>query len=129
MLVKQQNIAMSKIDLESLDESPDNHEAVEFNIVFNEPPSLKWVEEFEIAYRLMPNNIKPPVHIDGDHMRVAFLPRYENELQGFIEFLKSVMRQADEEVAKTEAIVKFGHSDEHIAAFRDVLKRIRVTGE
>ena len=95
MLVKHQSIAMSKIDLESLDESPDNHEAVEFNILFNETPSPKWVEEFEIAYRLMPNNIKPPVHIEGDHMRVAFLPRYESELQGFIEFLKSVMRQAE----------------------------------
>ena len=129
MLVKHQNIAMSKIDLESLVESPDNHEAVEFNILLTETPAPKWVEEFEIAYRLMPNNIKPPVHIEENHMRVAFLPRYENDLQGFIEFLKSVMRQADEEVAKTEAIVKFGHTDEHITAFRDILKRIRVTGE
>lgn len=124
MRVVHKDIVMVGIDLDSLDESEDIHEAIEFDILLNQVPDPKWVDEFEIAYRVTPHPIKPPVHIVEDRLRTAFLPRYNDELQAFIEFLRDMMRRADIEVRKTEAIQKHGHVSEHIAAFRDVLREV-----
>jgi hypothetical protein len=124
MRVVHKDILMIGVDLDSLDESEDNHEAVEFDILLSQVPDPKWVEEFDIAYRGMPNVIKPPVHVVEDRFRVAFLPRYDDELQNFVEFLRGVMSRADEEVRKTEAIQKVGHLQEHVDKFRDSLRDI-----
>ena len=126
MLVKSKPVALSSFDLDSLDESDDNHEAIEFDILLNDSPDNKWCEEFEIAYRVMPNNIKPPVHINEDRMRIAYLPRYERDLPSYIDYLKSVVAVANEEVRKTEAIAKHSHRAEHIESFRTTLRRMRL---
>jgi len=122
MRVVYKNVAMVGVDLDSLDESEDNHEAIEFDIMLSHVPDPKWVEEFEIAYRQTPHPIKPPLSIAEDRMTIAFLPRYSDELQDYIDFLQTIMDRADEEVRMTLAIQKHGHMAEHINEFRETLK-------
>ena len=94
----------------------------------NDTPSPKWIDEFEIAYRTLPNNIKPPIKIDGNRMLISFLPRYQNDLQSYIDFVKMIMDRAEEEIDKTEAIAMHGHQPERIAAFRETLRKVRLNG-
>jgi hypothetical protein len=115
---------MVGVDLDSLDESEDNHEAIEFDIMLSHVPDPKWVEEFEIAYRSNPHPIKPPVVVNDDRFTVQFLPRYSDELQSFIEFLQQMMDIADREVRTTLAIQKHGHMQEHIDDFRKTLQNL-----
>ena len=100
---------MVAIELDSLAESEDSHEAIEFDIQLNQVPEEKWIEEFTIAYRILPNNIKPPVRVHDNCLLVSYLPRYANDLQSYIEFLKTAMERAEVEIDKTEAIARHGH--------------------
>lgn len=126
MVTRHDTIAMAAIDFDSLAESQDNHEAVQFDILLTSTPDSKWVDEFEIAYRTMPYSIKPPVEVVGDRLRVAFLPRYDRDIQGYIEYLKTVMRKADTEVDLSESISQRGNRPEKIELFRQTLKNVRV---
>ena len=126
MLTARKRVAMAAIDFDSLVESEENHEAVEFDIMLTESPDQKWIEEFDLAYRNTPNDIKPPARISGDRLRIGYLPRYDFELQNYIEFLKTVMNKADEEVEATEAIARRGDRPARIDAFRETLKHVRV---
>jgi hypothetical protein len=126
MLTARKRVALEAIDLNSLAESETSHEAIEFEVLLNQTPDEKWVEEFDIAYRTLPNSIKPPVAINGDRMLISFLPRYANDLQAFFEFIQSVMRRAEEEMDKTEAIAKHSHQPERLNGFRDILRKVRV---
>jgi hypothetical protein len=125
MRVVYKNVAMVGVDLDSLDESEDNHEAIEFDIMLSHVPDPKWVEEFEIAYRSTPHPIKPPVVVNDDRFTIQFLPRYSDELQEFIEFLQKMMDIADHEVRTTLAIQKHGHMQEHIDDFRKTLQNLK----
>ena len=79
-------IDMLKIDLDTLEDADENAETIVFDIVLNGQPSAKWVEEFEILYRKRPFAIKPPVVVEGDRLRVHFLPRYQSDLQPYVDF-------------------------------------------
>ncbi len=126
MIKQTKIIAITGIDLDSLAESEDSHEAIEFDVLLNDEPNTKWTDEFNIAYAALPNNIKPPAHVMIDRIRIAFLPRYDRELQNYFEFLHRVLRITNEEVAKTEAISHRGNKDAQLAAFRDALRGIQV---
>jgi hypothetical protein len=127
MRVVYKNVAMVGVDLDSLDESEDNHEAIAFDIMLSHDPDPKWVEEFEIAYRQTPYVIKPPLTISGDRMTIEFLPRYSDELQPYIDFLQTIVDRADQEVRMTLAIQKHGHMQEHIDDFRKNLQTLDFT--
>ena len=126
MLTARRRVHLESIDLDSPAESEESHEAIDFDVMLNEAPDQKWTDEFEIAYRTLPNNIKPPVTIVGDRMHISFLPRYANDLQSYFEFIQAVMQRAEIEIDKTEAIAKHSHQPERIAAFRETLKQVRI---
>jgi hypothetical protein len=127
MRTVRRRIEMVSIDLDSMEESETSHEAIEFDVVLSHAPDIKWVQEFEIAYKILPNNIKPPITIEGDRMTIGFLPRYENDLQSFFEFVKTVIQHAEDEIDKTEAIAKFEHQPERVATFRETLRKVRLS--
>jgi hypothetical protein len=125
MLTARRRVGLTSADLDSLAESETTHEAIEFEVLLYPAPDEAWIEEFDIAYRILPNNIKPPVKVHEDRMLITYLPRYQNDLQAFFEFIKTVMGRAEEEIDKTEAIARHSHQPERIAAFRDVLRKVR----
>jgi hypothetical protein len=126
MLSARLRVKLESIDLDSLAESEDSHEAIEFDAILNEVPPQKWIDEFEIAYRTLPNNIKPPVRIEGNRMCITYLPRYSDDLQSFMDFIQAAMQRAEIEIDKTEAIARHSHQPERLAKFRASLSKLRL---
>jgi hypothetical protein len=117
---------MQSIDLDSLEEAEENYEAVAFDIILSGPPQEKWIEEFDIAYRTMPFDIKPPAEVIGDRLRVEYMPRYGDELQEYIDYLKLVLERVEEEVDKSESILLHDDRPHVIPQFRETLKRVHL---
>ena len=116
-------IAFLSIDLDSIENVEDNPEAVTFDILLSRAPSADWLEEFDYLYHRIPSNMKPPIALRGDRLRVNFLPRYGDELQGFLNFLGSVVHQATEEERRTQAIQSSDRKEQLKRDFRQVLER------
>jgi hypothetical protein len=126
MPTQHQPVTLASIDLDSVAESLTNYEAVEFDILLSEPVDDKWIEEFDIAYRNTPFEIKPPAHAKTDRITVEYLPRYDSELQNYIEWLKAVLARVDEEIRKTLDILEHDARPHNTAQFREALKKVSV---
>lgn len=120
------DVELVQVDLDSVDGVDDNAETIVFDIVLNLAPAERWKEEFEILYQRTPFSIKPPVVIEGDRMTVHFLPRYQRELQTFLDFLGDVVHRATEENRKTEAIKVDEGKEENKRQFRSLLSGVRL---
>ena len=119
-------IDLVSIDLNSIGDSDDNAEAIVFDVVLNFQPSAQWTEEFEILYQRTPFAIKPPVTVEGDRLRVSFLPRYQQDLQQFIDFLAQTAHLATAETRRTEMIKRDDSKEDRKKEFRNVLAKIRL---
>src|SRR5579863_10051325 len=97
-------IVFKAIDLENIEDVEENAEAFQFDIILNQTPPIEWAHEFEYLYRIGPHVIKPPVELVEDRLRIVFLPRYNDNLQGFLDFLATVVHHSTEEARRTLAI-------------------------
>jgi hypothetical protein len=118
------DVFLREIDLEHLENVEDNREAVEFLVRLSATPSDFWVQEFDQAYLQTPYTLKPPVRIDGDTLRITYLPRYAGELQGFFRFLGLIVRRSNQETHKTEEMHTSNAQERAKAEFRQALARI-----
>ena len=124
--VQSADIRMRAVDSDRLEDVEDNPEAVQFQVRLSGTPSDVWVQEFEQAYRQTPYQIKPPILVAGDALRIIFLPRYAGELPGFFRFLGLMVRRSNEETRRTEEIHAAGSRDRHKAEFQEALRRIEL---
>jgi hypothetical protein len=118
------DINLLKIDLDSIDDVDENAETVVFDILLNGHPTSRWIEEFEILYNRTPFSIKPPVIVDGDRMHIHFLPRYQGDLQAFVDFLSTMVHQATSEARLTESIKINEAKEERKKEFRSILAQV-----
>lgn len=118
-------IAMRSIDVEDLQDVEDIPEAVRFSVVLDSEPTAVWIQEFVTAYGLLHYAIKPPVEVVGDRIWISYLPRYANELQPYINFLKSVIDRANTEEKRTLQMHEHDSTGQK-AQFRERLKELRL---
>ncbi|MBV9848459.1 MAG: hypothetical protein JO250_02110 [Armatimonadetes bacterium] len=119
-------ISLRAVDSDDLEDVEDNPEAVLFRIRLSATPSDIWTQEFELAYRVTPYQIKPPVRVAGDALEVIFLPRYAGELPGFVRFLALMARRANAETRRTEEIHLSKTHEQHKAEFRQTLRQLEL---
>lgn len=119
-------ITFKAIDLDSIEDVEENNEAFQFDILLNQAPPHEWVVEFEYLYQIGPYVIKPPVEVDGDRLHIIFLPRYGDNLQGFLDFLATVVHHATEEARRTQEIRMSDTKEHRRQDFRDMLKRVHL---
>ncbi len=121
-----QDIYFKTIDFDSVENVEDNPEAVTFDIVLNTPPTQHWIEEFEYIYARAQYGLKPPVHIVEDRMRVMYLPRYSEELQGFVSFLSQIIDRATQEARRTIEILQTDERQKLKSEFRETLAQLEL---
>ena len=119
-------ITFQTIDLDNIEDVEENNEAFQFDIVLNQTPPDEWAREFEYLYRIGPHVIKPPVELVGDRLRIVFLPRYGSSLQGFLDFLATVVHHATEEARRTLEIRASESKERRRREFREVLKQMHL---
>jgi hypothetical protein len=119
-------IDLVSIDLDSIASDDENSETIVFDIVLSAHPTSKWIEEFEILYQRTPFTIKPPVTVEGDRLRVHFLPRYQRDLQRFVDFLTATVQLTTAEARRTELIKRDSSKEERKEEFRNVLAEVRL---
>lgn len=120
------DIRLREIDCEHLENVEDNREAVQFRARLSEAPSDIWAAEFHAAYKVTPYTLKPPVTVEGDTLHIIFLPRYASELQGFFQFLGLIIRRANEEAHKSDALHTSSDQERRKAEFREALKQVKL---
>lgn len=119
-------IRLREIDLNRLVSIEDNREAIEFGVRLSAAPSDVWIQEFEQVYHQTPYTLKPPVRVEGDAMRIVFLHRYSEELQGFLQFLALIVDRANNETQRTEELHLSSTQERYKAEFRDALRRVHL---
>ena len=119
-------VQLRDIDTDSLEDVEDNREAVLFSVRLTRAVPEGWTHEFEQAYAQTPYMLKPPVQVDGDRLKVTFLPRYAGELDGFIHFLGLIVRHANDELRSTLELHTSNTHEQQKSEFRDALKRVTV---
>ena len=92
---------MRGLDTEHLEDVEDNREAVQFSVLLSQSAPEMWTHEFDAAYKQTPYTLKPPVRVEGDRLKVIFLPRYAGELNAFVNFLALIVRRANDELRRT----------------------------
>lgn len=120
------DISLREIDSDHLANVEGNREAVEFQVCLNAVPSDIWQTEFEQAYRQIPYTLKPPVRIEDDTLHIIFLPMYVKELPGFFRFLTMIIKNANEEVHRTEEMHTSSAQERQKKEFREALRRIEL---
>lgn len=120
------DICLRTIDAEHLENVENNREAVQFRARLSAIPSEIWAAEFNALYKTTPYTLKPPVTVEGDTLHIVFLPRYVSELQGFFQFLGLILRQANEEARRSDALHTSSEQEKRKAEFRDALRQVKV---
>jgi len=113
-----------RIDTDDLKDVEDNREAVEFSIVLNQTAPEGWINEFDQIYLTTPYVLKPPVQVDADRLRIIYLPRYANELQGFVRFLELIIRRSNREYRRSAELHTSTVQEQQREEFREALKRV-----
>lgn len=119
-------ITFQAIDLDSIEDVEENNEAFQFDILLNQIPPAEWAHEFEYLYQIGPYVIKPPVTLDGDRLHIVFLPRYAENLQGFLDFLATVVHHSTDEARRTISIRSSDEKERRRNQFRDLLKSMHL---
>ena len=120
------NIALREIDTNNLVSIEDNHEAIEFGVRLSDTPSDVWISEFEQIYHQTPYTLKPPVRVEGDEMRIVFLHRYADEVQGFLQYLALIIDRANTETHRTEELHLSSAQEQYKAEFREMLRNLQL---
>lgn len=76
-----------------------------FHVVLTSDPGLEWAREFEAAYDAASYPGKPPVVFRGDTLCVFYLPRYADDLPGFLRFLKRTVGETNRAVEQRNAVL------------------------
>jgi hypothetical protein len=118
-------ILLQRVDTDDLQDVDDIPEAVRFSVILDGEPSPTWVQEFVTAYALIHYAIKPPVEVIGDRIWIAYLPRYANDLQPYLNFLKTVVERANFEERRTLEMHEHDNTGPK-AQFRERLKALRL---
>lgn len=119
-------IKFKAIDLDNIEDVEENNEAFQFDILLNQVPPYEWGREFEYLYQIGPYAIKPPVTLDGDRLHIIYLPRYSATLQGFLDFLATVVHHSTEEARRTVEIRRSDDKEQRRQEFRETLKQIHL---
>jgi hypothetical protein len=119
-------ITFTSIDIDSVESVEDNPEAVTFDILLSSTPPSHWLEEFVYLYGRAQFTLKPPIEIHGDRMHIMYLPRYSDDLQGFVLFLGEILVQATREARRTVEILQTDEKEKVKSGFRDTLSRLRL---
>ncbi len=122
-------ITLREIDLKRLVSIEDNREAIEFGVLLSDAPTEVWIQEFEQVYHQTPYTLKPPVRLEGDALRIVFLHRYSEEVQGFLQFLALIIDRANYETQRTEELHLSSTQERYKAEFRDALRRVQLPGK
>ncbi len=120
------DISLKQIDIDSVADAEENPEACSFEIILNEPASEDWIAEFEYWYKQVPYVVKPPVTVLGDRMHIVYLPRYSDEIQGYMRYLSTIVQHANEEVKRTREILTTDVKERRKADFRKLLQGIEL---
>lgn len=120
------DVHMKEIDLDSIEDVEQSDEAVQFIVRLSDIPSQEWMAEFFYLYEREPHTIKPPIEIEDDVMHIQFLPRYDEELQDFLDFVGEICRRASEEAELTLAIQASEEKDMRKREFREFLATMRL---
>jgi hypothetical protein len=119
-------ITFKSIDLDNIEDVEENAEAFQFDVLLSQVPPPEWAHEFDYLYRIGPYVIKPPVELVDDRLKVIFLPRYSDNLQGFLDFLATVVHHSTEEARRTIEIRSSDSKERRRQDFRQTLKRIHL---
>ena len=119
-------VVLDHIDPDSFTDVESSPETVRFAIVLNTSPSEGWVTVFHTLYDRVDTPIRPPVEVLGDRLWVDYLPRYENELQDFIELLRGVAVLTNDDIKLTSEISAGIHADAKKQEFRQRLLSLKV---
>ena len=120
------NIALREIDMNNLVSIEDNHEAIEFGVRLSDAPNDVWISEFHQIYLQTPYTLKPPVRVEGDEMRIVFLHRYAEEVQGFLQYLALIIDRANTETHRTEELHLSSAQEQYKAEFRETLRHVQL---
>lgn len=124
--IKSPDIHMRDIDVDHLEAIEANREAIEFTVRLSSRPGDAWAQEFDQAYLQTPYTLKPPVRVYEDSLRVTYLPRYANELQGYFRFLALIVNRANKETHLSEEMHTSSAQERQKAEFREALRRIEL---
>jgi hypothetical protein len=115
-----------RVDPDNLRDVEDVMEAIAFSIVLSRTPNEAWWQEFESAYQQLPHPIKPQTELEGDRIWVTYLPRYEGELQHYVDFVVRVVDKANVEEQLTYDMHLKGHRYGPREQFRDSLRKVTI---
>lgn len=108
------------VDPETLEVDDQYPGAYGFTVRLSTDPGPEWVAEFDAAYAALPHAVTPPVRVEGDCLKVFFIPLYEAELPAFLAHLEQVVAEANRSVeARNAALPDDGARRE---AFRSRLR-------
>lgn len=93
-------VALDPETLEVDDAFPD---AYGFYIRLSTDPGAEWAAEFESAYDALPYPSKPPIVFRGDTLAIFYLPRYADELDGYLAFVERAVTETNASVQRRNA--------------------------
>jgi hypothetical protein len=120
------DIYFKTIEIESVESVEDNPEAVTFDISLTSTPPPHWLEEFVYLYGRAQFGLKPPIEIIGDKMHIMYLPRYSDDLQGFVYFLGDILVQSTKEARRTIEISQTDEKQRVKSEFQESLSKLKL---
>jgi hypothetical protein len=125
-LIASEDVQFTRIDLDEIGEPEDSPEAFTFDIILSKIPSEQWKIEFDYLYALEALPIRPPLVVEGNRMRVTYLPRYEADLQLYLDTIKRLAKRANIETVRTDEFHYNEKREQRKEEFRKVLKKVSV---
>ena len=126
-----EDIVLTEIDLLQIDPNSftdveSSPETVRFSIVLTSTPAPGWVTVFHTLYDNARLIIRPPVEVIDDRLWIDFLPRYESNLQDYINQLRGVAKLTNDDMRHSSEISAGIHADEKKQEFRQRLLSVKV---
>jgi hypothetical protein len=126
-----EDIVLTEIDLLEIDQSSftdveSSPETVRFSIILTSAPSPGWVTVFHTLYDKARLIIRPPVEVIEDRLWIDFLPRYEKDLQAYINQLRGVAKLTNDDMKHSSEISAGIHADANKQEFRQRLLSLKI---
>jgi len=96
---------ITDIDFKTLESNADYPGTFGFYVLLSTNPGEEWATEFEVVYEGGAYAGKPPVIFQGDRLCVYYLPRYADDLKGYLAFLKGMVTETNRSVEKRNSIL------------------------
>jgi hypothetical protein len=126
-----EDIALTEIDLLQIDSASfadveSSPETVRFAIILTSAPSEGWITVFHTLYDRARLTINPPVEVVEDRLWIDFLPRYEKELQTYLNQLRGLAKLTNDDMRHTSEISAGLHADAKKQEFRQRLLAVKI---